>query len=187
MAFYNLKGGVGKTAAAVNVAWEAASSGVPTLFWDFDPQAASSWYLQHDDGLQRSAKKLIKGRRPVGAEVRRTAWEYLDLLPGDLGYRHMDLLIEQAGGKPDALADLVRPFAEQYALLVLDCPPNFSRLSDNILRVSDLLAVPTIPSPLSFRAWEQLREHFKEEGLPRKRWHRSFRWWTVAAPCIGIG
>ncbi len=169
LAFYNLKGGVGKTAAAVNVSWEAARNGMPTLFWDLDPQAASSWYLQHDQGLQRSARKLIRGRRPAGTEVRRTIWEYLDLLPGDLGYRHMDLLIEQAGGKPDALAELVRPFSEQYGLLVLDCPPNFSRLSDNIFRVADLLAVPVIPSPLSLRAWEQLTAHFKEQKLPRKR------------------
>jgi len=169
LSFYNLKGGVGKTTAAVNIAWEAASAGTPTLLWDLDPQAASSWYLGHDAGLESSAKKLIRGRQPIGSEVCRTPWHGLDLLPGDMGYRHMDLLIDKSGGKTDLLQQLIRPFAEQYALLILDCPPNFSRLSDNLFQVSDMLAVPVIPSPLALRAWEQLTTYFRDQGLPQKR------------------
>lgn len=39
IAFFNLKGGVGKTTSAVNIAWQAAREGIPTLLWDLDPQA----------------------------------------------------------------------------------------------------------------------------------------------------
>jgi len=45
IAFYNLKGGVGKTASAVNIAYLAAQSNLRTLLWDLDPQGAASWYL----------------------------------------------------------------------------------------------------------------------------------------------
>ncbi len=41
IALYNLKGGVGKTAAAVNLAALAASEGRASLIWDLDPQAAA--------------------------------------------------------------------------------------------------------------------------------------------------
>jgi cellulose biosynthesis protein BcsQ len=42
LAVTNLKGGVGKTAAAVNLAFLAARDGLVTLLWDLDAQAAAS-------------------------------------------------------------------------------------------------------------------------------------------------
>ena len=48
LALYNLKGGVGKTAATINLAYLAAKEGYKTLIWDMDPQGSSSFYLgQH--------------------------------------------------------------------------------------------------------------------------------------------
>ncbi|MBT8143175.1 MAG: AAA family ATPase, partial [Gammaproteobacteria bacterium] len=46
LATYNLKGGVGKTATAINLAWLAASEGARTIVWDMDPQGAASFYLR---------------------------------------------------------------------------------------------------------------------------------------------
>ncbi|MGB7289651.1 MAG: ParA family protein, partial [Candidatus Macondimonas sp.] len=62
LAFYNLKGGVGKTAAAVNLAWCAAQEGLAVCLWDLDPQGAASWYLRDTTGLDIKAKKLLKGK-----------------------------------------------------------------------------------------------------------------------------
>ena len=45
IALYSIKGGVGKTAAAVNLAWLAASEGTPTLMIDLDPQSAATYYF----------------------------------------------------------------------------------------------------------------------------------------------
>ncbi len=42
IAFFNLKGGVGKTTSAVNIAWHAANEGIPTLLWDLDPQVVAA-------------------------------------------------------------------------------------------------------------------------------------------------
>lgn len=169
LAFYSFKGGVGKTAAAVNVAWEAARGGLPTLFWDLDPQGASSWYLGHDAGLRGSARKLVRQRQPVGREVCRTPWESLHLLPADKGYRHLDLALSKADAGARTLADLLRPLSEEYALTILDCPPSYSRLAESVFRAADLMAVPVIPTPLSLRVWEELREHFRDDALSRKR------------------
>ncbi len=169
LAFYSFKGGVGKTSAAVNVAAEAARDGVPTLLWDMDPQAAASWILGHDDGLESGAGKLFKGKVPIGREVVPTGIEHLHLLPADRGYRHLDNLLQKRDAPADILAQLLRPLSEVYGLVVLDCPPSFSRLSGALFRVADLLAVPLLPSPLSLRVWHQLRQEFRDNNLPRKR------------------
>jgi chromosome partitioning protein len=47
IAVTNIKGGVGKTTACVNLAFLAAASGLRTLVWDLDPQGAAT-YLLHD-------------------------------------------------------------------------------------------------------------------------------------------
>ena len=46
IATYNIKGGVGKTATAINLAYLAAREGAPTLVWDLDPQGAASYYFR---------------------------------------------------------------------------------------------------------------------------------------------
>ena len=46
VAVYSMKGGVGKTATAVNLAYLAAASGLRVLLWDLDPQASSTFYLR---------------------------------------------------------------------------------------------------------------------------------------------
>ena len=46
IAVYSLKGGVGKTTLAVNLAWTAAvRSARRTLIWDLDAQSAASFLL----------------------------------------------------------------------------------------------------------------------------------------------
>jgi len=60
IAFYNLKGGVGKTASAVNIAYLAAQSNLRTVLWDLDPQGAASWYLAADDTKTYKSKKWAK-------------------------------------------------------------------------------------------------------------------------------
>lgn len=168
IAFYNLKGGVGKTAAAVNVAYLAAAGGLPTLFWDLDTQGAASWYLGVKPQLEGKAKKVLRGKEPVGRQVRRSPYPNLDVIPADLAYRDMDLILNKADSA-DVLSGLLAPFAETYGLVVLDCPPSFSRVSENVFAAADQVLVPVIPTPLSLRAYEQLKEHYAREKLPKKR------------------
>ncbi|WP_244270851.1 ParA family protein [Thioalkalivibrio sp. ALJ1] len=174
IAFYNLKGGVGKTSAAVNCAWLAAASGLRTLFWDLDPQGAGGWYLAPGQSGNGRLKKLLSGKLPVGRLVTSTAYEKLDLIPSDLAYRHLDLLIRQHADGADALSKLIAPFGEDYALVVLDCPPSLSDLAEQVFVASDAILLPLVPSPLSLRTFEQTRDFVKEKGLGHKQLYPFF-------------
>ena len=66
LATYNIKGGVGKTSAAVNLATLAAHDGARTLLWDLDPQGASTYLFRvkpEDQGRRREARARQDRRR----------------------------------------------------------------------------------------------------------------------------
>uniref|UniRef100_UPI00211B593E ParA family protein n=1 Tax=Crenothrix polyspora TaxID=360316 RepID=UPI00211B593E len=62
LALYSIKGGVGKTSSAVNLAFNAAQAGYRTLVWDLDPQGASSYYFRIKPKIKGGSKKLIAGK-----------------------------------------------------------------------------------------------------------------------------
>jgi cellulose biosynthesis protein BcsQ len=162
------KGGVGKTAAAVNLAYFAAASGRRTLVWDLDSQAATSWYL-HGEPAEQKTKKVLEGDTPVGRLVKPTPYENLSVIPADFSYRYLDIMLKKVEPPREALKRLLKPFSESYALAVLDCPPSLSHLADNIFTAADLVLTPVVPTYLSLRAYEQLRAYFKQEGFSTKK------------------
>ncbi|MGQ0697116.1 MAG: ParA family protein [Panacagrimonas sp.] len=168
LAIYNVKGGVGKTACAVNLAYFAAASGAHTLLWDLDSQGASSWYLHGEPG-QEKTKKILEGQTPVGRLVKPTPYDRLSVIPADFSYRYLDIMLHKVEPPREALRRLLKPFSETYSLAVLDCPPSLSHLADNVFTAADLILVPVVPTWLSLRAYEQLRDHFKSEGFPVKK------------------
>ncbi len=168
LALYNVKGGVGKTAAAVNLAYLAAASGLPTLVWDLDAQGASSWYL-HGEPAESDTKRLLHGNTPIGRLVKPTPYENLSVIPADFSYRYLDIMLKKVEPPREALKRLLKPFSEQYSLAVLDCPPSLSHLADNVFTAADLVLVPVVPTFLSLRAYQQLRDYFKQEGFPLKK------------------
>lgn len=168
-ALYSLKGGVGKTAAAVNLAWEAAGAGRRVLLWDLDPQGAASFYLRADDERALPAKKLVAGKIPLGRHVRPSRYARLDVLPADFSFRHMDALLRAASGSKKVLPRLIEPFSERYHLVILDCPPGVGTLAAGILRAANTVLIPVVPTPLSLRAVDQIRAFADREGVPGKR------------------
>ncbi|MDZ4080448.1 ParA family protein [Hydrocarboniphaga sp.] len=168
LALYNIKGGVGKSAGAVNLAYFAAASGLRTVVWDLDSQAASSWYL-HGDGQAAKAKSVLAGDTPLGRLVRPTPYEKLSVIPAEFSYRYFDILLKKVEPPREAFKRLLKPFSEQYSLAVLDCPPALSHLADNVFTAADLILVPVVPTHLSLRAYERLREYFEQEGFPLRK------------------
>lgn len=168
LAVYNIKGGVGKTASAVNLAYLAAESGLRTLLWDLDPQAASSFYFRVKPKVKGGIERLLGGKRGLDAAIKGTDFEDLDLLPADFSARNLDLLLEDGKGPTKRLMRLLRPQGKTYDLVILDCAPSISLVSENVFRVADLLLVPMIPTTLSARTLEQLLDFLSGDSHYRR-------------------
>lgn len=163
LAAYNIKGGVGKTAAAVNLGVLAARDGFRTLLWDLDPQGAASFLLRVRPKVKGGGRKLVRGRSDVSELLRGSDVDGLDLLPADFSYRHLDLALDGTRRPTRQLATLLAPLAEHYDLVVVDCQPSISLVSESVFDAADALVVPLIPSTLSLRTFDQLLDYLRNE------------------------
>jgi chromosome partitioning protein len=164
LATYNIKGGVGKTASAVNLSHLAALDGLRVLVWDLDPQAAASYLLRIRPRVKGGGAALIKGRTELEAAVKGTDFDRLDLLPADFTFRHLDLMLDATKKPAQRLARLLRPLRSHYDVVFLDCPPGISLLSESVLHAADTVLVPLIPTTLSVRTLDQLTGFLDDFG-----------------------
>jgi cellulose biosynthesis protein BcsQ len=156
VASYAVKGGVGKSAAAVNLAWLAARDGHRTLVWDLDAQAATTFLLRGKTKVKGGTANLLQGKSDADKAIRSTPDERLDLLPADPSYAAVDLDLAAAKRSEDRIAKVLKSVKDDYDLAVLDCPAGMSLLSTNVVRAADLVLVPIVPSPLSLRTLDQV-------------------------------
>jgi chromosome partitioning protein len=167
LSLYNLKGGVGKTASAVNFAYMAAKDGYRTLLWDLDPQGAASYYFKAEPEKGVS-KKLFSGDLHLDDVIRDTAFDGLDIIPADLSARKLDLIIDGEGGSKKDLRKMLRDVDYAYDFVFIDCPPGFSLLADNIFTASDAVLMPVIPTTLSVRTYGMVKAYLKDKDMPEK-------------------
>jgi cellulose biosynthesis protein BcsQ len=168
-ATYNIKGGVGKTAAAVNLSYLSGQSGFRTLVWDLDAQGAATFYFRVRPHIKGGSERLLRRKRNLPRAIRATDYHNLDLIPSDFSLRNLDL--ELAGEKNPVrrLNKLLRTVKNDYDVVILDCAPTISLVSENIINMADSLLIPLIPTHLSLRAYDQLRRFFLTEGLDTKQ------------------
>ncbi len=158
LATYNIKGGVGKTSAAVNLAYLAARGGARTLLWDLDPQGASTYLLRIKPKVRGGGRRLVRGKTDPEPLIKASDYDGLDLLPADFSYRHMDLALDSGKKHEATLARVLEPLRDEYDYVFLDCPPSISLVSENVFQAADALLVPIIPATLSSRTFEQLEQ-----------------------------
>jgi chromosome partitioning protein len=158
LATYNIKGGVGKTSTAVNLAYLSAREGHQTLLWDLDPQAASTYLFRIRPKVKGGGRGLLKLRTTAQDVVKATDHQGLDLLPADFSYRHLDLALDNFKKPAARLGRVLAPLRDEYDYIFLDCPPSISLVSESVFQAADALLVPIIPATLSSRTYEQLEE-----------------------------
>lgn len=165
IALYNLKGGVGKTAATINLAYLSAKQGYKTLIWDLDPQGSSSFYLGVTSSVKNESKKLISGEMDLTDAIQSSAYENLDIIPSDISARNADILLNDMKQSKKKIASLLSSVKKSYDIVFLDCPPGISILHDAVFNGADWVFMPNIPTTLSIRSFESVLQYFKENDL----------------------
>lgn len=169
LALYNLKGGVGKTAASINLAWLSAREGYQTLVWDMDPQGSASFYLGAKASVKNETRKLLSSEMELTEAVQATKYENLDIIPADISARQADILLSEMKQSKRKLAPLLSSLKKEYDVVILDCPPGISVLHDAIFVAADWILMPNIPTTLSIRSFETVTDYFKENDLNRSK------------------
>ena len=164
LAIYSNKGGVGKTAAAVNLSYLAAQTGSKTLICDLDPQGSATYYFRVKPKLKSGPKGFVKGAKGVYQSVKGTDFDNLDILPADFSLRKLDVLYNRFGNSKNRLKKMLYPFASEYRFIFLDCPVTIGILAENILNAADFTLVPLIPTTLSVRTYKQLLSFCKKNN-----------------------
>ncbi|MBW6521542.1 MAG: AAA family ATPase [Desulfoarculaceae bacterium] len=167
IAIYSSKGGVGKTATAVNLSYSCARSGRKTLLCDIDPQGAAGYYYRIKPKESFNRKLFLKG--DLAPFIRGTDFENLDLLPAHFSFRNLDIALDGQGRSTNELKRIFAGLKDEYDVLILDCPPNMTLLSENIIMAADLIVTPVIPTTLSILSFAQLIKLADKLEVKRKK------------------
>jgi len=166
IAIYNLKGGVGKTAAAVNLAYCSAQAGQKTLLLDFDPQGASSFYFRVKPSKKFSVEKFAHGKK-ILKNLKETDYSNLDLLPSDMSFRSLDQLFGEEKKPIKTLDKILSLFKGSYDTIIIDCPASIGIDSENVFFTSDLILIPVIPTILSLETLDKILNFLDETNLDK--------------------
>jgi len=187
VAFFNNKGGVGKTSLVYHLAWMFSDNGVKTLAVDLDPQANLTAMFLDEDRLERlwpddehpdtvygAIRPILRGIGDITQPHVEKITKNLGLIPGDLGLsRFEDKLSdawprchnkdESAFRTMTAFHRLVQGGIDWGAELVLiDVGPNLGAINRSALIASDQVTLPLAPDLFSLQGLKNLGPTLRE-------------------------
>ena len=162
IAVATVKGGVGKTTTAVNLAAGLAKfEDAKVLLVDLDAQGHCTTSLS--SRMPTSVEKtpvseilLSDDKVEMLDAVVPAGIKNLDITPADAGLAEADGRISQKIGKEALLRDALKITRTHYDYIIIDCPPNKGNLTVNGLVAADQVLVPTDLSPLSVQGADEL-------------------------------
>lgn len=156
----NLKGGVGKTVTAVNLAGIlAADYGRRVLLVDSDPQGDASQYIGVVPGPASTADLFDGGTAYYGDVIQHTIYRDLDIIPSDMQLASVDLDADIDRRRAVRVyADLRDALVEdnEYDVMIFDCPPSFSLPCISAIAASDTVIVPIKPGAFEMFGMQML-------------------------------
>lgn len=181
IAFFNNKGGVGKTSLVYHLAWMFSDHGIKVLAVDLDPQAnLTAMFLdeerleslwpddEHPDTVLGSIRPILRGIGDIAQPHVEKITDRLGLVPGDLGLSRFEdklsdawprcqLSDESAFRTMTAFHRLIQQGAEWGADLVLiDVGPNLGAINRSALIASDQICLPLAPDLFSLQGLKNL-------------------------------
>lgn len=145
IAIINLKGGVGKSVTACNLAAELAHACMSVLVVDLDKQANTTKFFERLDYEEPIVGDILTGDVPNPAEVvKRTDFLGISLLPCNMRMLRANqrVLLDTMEPQQTRLSMALDRLEEQYSVAILDCPPDLDMGSINALCAADWAIVP---------------------------------------------
>lgn len=172
IAVFSIKGGVGKTSTAVNLAWYLAKKGVRSSLVDLDPQCACRQMLPIIEGKMKSTN--LSQWKKYSKKERQEQFAYyleknLSFFQGDQSFRKLETLLEPGEKGKAQLKELIPSPDKKVKLQIIDCPAGLGRLSEALLQFADTILVPLTPSELSLRTLEQLYDFMDQKNLDQSK------------------
>ena len=163
LAVSNQKGGVGKTAIAINVAGALNERNREILFIDLDPQGNATENLGLRDEYDSEPPSLFdvlsdgEQRNQIGDLV--CQHEEMDVIPSNIDMTAVEpeLTLSRRSGEQLSLA--LEQIEDDYDYIIIDCPPYLGNLMDNALYAAQNVLIPALAEDTSKRAFELLFDH----------------------------
>lgn len=194
LAFFNNKGGVGKTTLLYHLAWMFGDMGKRVLVADFDPQANLTsmflsepeleklWDPDHtqNESVMAPLSPIIRGLGDIGETPLQRIGPNIRLIPGDLSLSNFESNLSEAWGKcldrqepafrvTSSLYRIIRQAADGFEadLVLVDVGPNFGAINRAALICADAVVIPVAPDLFSIQGLRNL-------GPTLENWRRDW-------------